>query len=226
MRDLIPADWRAQLASAIDSDDFSRLTEFVARERREHPRDVFPPAREVFAALEITRFAAVRAVILGMDPYFSPGQAHGLAFSIRPGSKPFPSSLRNILKELERDLGPPVNQGGSLVPWARNGVLLLNTGLTVRGRPGSHLRNWQFFTDAVIEAVARKRHPVAFLLWGNDAQKKGRLLKGTPHPVLRSSHPSGRSARLDFTGTSPFSRANEALRRVGRPDIDWRLPPD
>jgi uracil-DNA glycosylase len=227
MRHLIPDDWRAQLTSAIDSDDFSRLSEFVAQQRLDHPDGVFPPAAEVFAALDLTPFEAVRAVILGMDPYFKPGQAHGLAFSIRPGSKPFPTSLRNVLNELERDLGEPVNRGGSLIPWARNGVLLLNTGMTVRaGTPGSHLRNWRFFTDAVIQAVARKPDPVAFLLWGRHAQAKAQLLEGGPHLVLKSSHPTGYSAHIDFTGTSPFSRANEELQRVGRPDIDWRLPPD
>lgn len=227
MRELIPPDWAAQLASAIESDEFTRLSAFVAQERVDYPDGIYPPAPDVFAALDLTPFDAVRAVILGMDPYFKPGQANGLAFSIRPGSKPFPTSLRNVLNELERDLGQPANRGGSLIPWARNGVLLLNTGMTVRaGEPGSHLKRWRFFTDAVIEAVARKPDPIAFLLWGKHAQEKARLLEGGPHLVLESSHPTGYSAHIDFTGTSPFSRANDELRTVGRPEIDWRLPLD
>ena len=226
MDERIPADWRAQLAPAIDSDAFRALTTFVAKERTDHPGAIYPPAPEVFTALDLTPFDKVRAVILGMDPYAKSGQAHGLAFSIRPGSKPYPTSLRNILNELEHDLGAPAERGGSLIPWARNGVLLLNTGLTVRDRtPGSHIKPWRFFTDAVIEAVARKPDPVAFLLWGQHAQAKAHLLEGTPHLVLRSSHPTGYSAHIDFTGTSPFSRANRELAKVGRPAIDWRLPP-
>lgn len=225
MKEFIPTDWRAQLASAIESDDFGRLRAFMAQERASHPGRIFPPAPEVFAALELTPFDTVRAVILGMDPYHRPGQAHGLAFSIRPGAKPFPSSLRNVLNELERELGLAVNRDGSLIPWARNGVLLLNTAMTVReGTPGSHLRHWQFFTDAVIQAVTRRPDPVAFMLWGRDAQKKERLLAGGRHLVLKSSHPSWFSARIDFTGTSPFTRANDELRRTGQPPIDWGLP--
>ena len=225
MDDLIPTDWRAQLASAIDSDDFRRLSAFVAKERADHPGHIYPPAPEIFAALELTPFDAVRAVILGMDPYHRPGQAYGLAFSIRPGAKPHPSSLRNVLNELELDLGLAVNRDGSLIPWARNGVLLLNTGLTVReGTPGSHLKKWQFFTDAVIQAVARKPDPVAFMLWGKDAHTKEYLLDGGRHLVLKSSHPSWFSAGIDFTETSPFTRANDELREAGQPPIDWGLP--
>lgn len=227
MDDLIPVDWLAQLGPAIGSDAFSRLSAFVAQERADHPGRIYPPAPEVFTALELTPHVAVRAVILGMDPYHRPGQAHGLAFSIRPGAKPYPSSLRNILDEVRRDLGEAVNRDASLIPWTRNGVLLLNAGLTVReGTPGSHLKNWQFFTDAVIQAVARRPDPVAFMLWGRDAQKKERLLAGGRHLVLKSSHPSGLSARIDFTGTSPFTRANDELRKAGQTPIDWRLPPE
>ena len=227
MDELIPADWSAQLASVIGSDDFKRLRAFVAQERADHSGRIFPPAPEVFAALKLTPFDAVRAVVLGMDPYHRPGQAHGLAFSIRPGAKPFPSSLRNVLNELERDLGLAVNRDGSLIPWVRNGVLLLNTGLTVReGTPGSHLKYWQFITDAVIQAVARKPDPVAFMLWGKHAQAKEYLLDGGRHTVLQSSHPSGRSAHINFTETSPFTRANDELRKAGQPPIDWGLPPE
>lgn len=225
MHDLIPAAWREPLAPAIESGDFTELVEFVAQQRLDHPGRIYPPAAEVFTALELTPFDDVRAVILGMDPYPRVGQAHGLAFSIRPGTKPFPPSLRNILDEVERDLGERVNRDGSLIPWARNGVLLLNVGMTVRERtPGSHLSKWQFFTDAVIRAVNQKRDPVAFLLWGKDAEKKEHLLDLGRHPVLKSSHPSGFSARLNFTGTSPFTKANKELLKVGQPPIDWRLP--
>ena len=227
MRDLIPASWSAQLAPVIRSDEFQRLTTFLAGQRHDNPGRIYPPASEVFAALDLTPYDKVRAVILGMDPYHGFGQAHGLAFSLRLNATPFPSSLRNILNELERDLRHPVNRNGSLVPWARNGVLLLNVGMTVlEGTPGSHLKNWRFFTDAVIAAVARKPKPVAFLLWGKDAQKAERHLLEGPHLILESSHPSGRSAHLNFNNTSPFRRANAELRKAGEPEIDWNLPPD
>ena len=225
MRDLIPADWAEQLGPAIRSDEFDRLADFVARQRNDYPGRIYPPASEVFTALDLTPYDEVRAVILGMDPYPGFGQAHGLAFSLRPDATPFPSSLHNILNELERDLGVAVNRDGSLIPWARQGVLLLNTAMTVlEGTPRSHLSNWEFFTDAVVQAVARKPHPVAFMLWGKEAQKKKRLIDGR-HIILESSHPSGLSAHINFTDKSPFTRANAKLRRAGQREIDWRLPP-
>lgn len=225
MRELIPADWTEQLGPAIRSEEFDGLADFVARQRNDYPGRIYPPASEVFTALDLTPYDEVRAVILGMDPYHGFGQAHGLAFSLRPDATPFPSSLRNILDELERDLGVAVNRDGSLIPWARHGVLLLNTAMTVlEATPGSHLSNWEFFTDAGIEAVARNPHPVAFMLWGNDAQKKKRLIEGGRHIILESSHPSGLSAHINFTGKSPFTRVNAKLRLAGQPEIDWRLP--
>jgi uracil-DNA glycosylase len=226
MRELIPADWTEQLGPTIRSEMFDGLADFVARQRNEYPGRIYPPASEVFTALDLTPYDEVRAVILGMDPYPGFGQAHGLAFALRPSATPFPPSLRNILNELERDLGIAVNRDGSLIPWARHGVLLLNTAMTVlEGKPGSHMRKWKFFTDAAIKAVARKPYPVAFMLWGNDAQRKEHLIDGERHPILKSSHPSSRSARINFTGKSPFTRANAKLRRAGQPEIDWRLPP-
>ena len=227
MRDLIPADWSEQLCAAIRSDEFERLADFVAGQRNQRPGRIYPPASEVFTALDLTPYDEVQAVILGMDPYPGFGQAHGLAFSLRPGAKPFPPSLHNILNELERDLGMAVNRDGSLISWARHGVLLLNAAMTVvEGTPGSHLRNWEFFTDAAIDAVARKPDPVAFMLWGKDAQKKKRLIDGGRHLILESSHPSGLSAHISFRGKSPFTRANTKLRMAGQPEIDWRLPPE
>lgn len=169
-------------------------------------------------------FSSVRAVILGQDPYTRYGQAHGLAFSLRPGASPFPGSLSNILREAERDYGP-VKMDGSLVPWAQEGVLLLNTALTViEGRPGSHLEAWTPFTDSVIKALSLRDSPVVFMLWGRMAEAKESLIASGRHRVQVRSHPSGRSVYRNFRDTAPFRDANEALKAEGLPEIDWTLP--
>jgi uracil-DNA glycosylase len=186
---------------------------------------VYPPARQVFTALELTPPAAVKAVILGQDPYHGPGQAHGLAFSVRPGVKP-PASLVNVFKELKADLGIVAPPGlGDLTPWAKQGVLLLNAVLTVRdGQPLSHKgKGWESFTDAVLRAVGGGPNPVAFVLWGAQAQKKRDLIDAGRHAVIESAHPSPLSARTGFFGSKPFSRVNDALRSFGREPVDWRL---
>lgn len=219
----IPPAWQPALADVVADPAYRALAAFVDAERRAH--DVYPPEDEVFAALALTPPRAVKAVILGQDPYHGPGQAHGLAFSVRPGTA-LPPSLRNIFRELESDVGVPRPASGSLVPWAERGVLLLNTVLTVRaGAPNSHRdRGWERVTDAVIGAVSARRRRVAFVLWGAHAQRKRPLVDEDRHAVLAAAHPSPLSARHGFLGSRPFSRVNAALREAGVGEIDWRLP--
>lgn len=221
-RDRIPANWRAQLEHSAAFAALDDVEAFVQAQRAQHPDEIYPPDAEVFAALERTRFDKVRVVILGMDPYHGPGQAHGFAFSLRPGAKPFPSSLTNILREVERDCACVIDASGDLTAWAERGVLLLNAALTVRrASPGSHLEAWSGFTDAIIEAIDRKSTPAVFMLWGAKARRRSNLVHA-PHIVLERSHPSGLSAWKFFTDTAPFAGANRALQEVGQPAIDWR----
>lgn len=200
------------------------LQRFVAAERAEHP--VYPAHDEVFAALHLTPFAAVKVVILGQDPYHGPGQAHGLCFSVRPGV-PAPPSLQNIFKELRTDVGIDAPGHGCLDAWAAQGVLLLNTTLTVRARQAaSHQgKGWETFTDAVIRAVNDKPERVVFILWGASARKKKAFIDTSRHTVIESAHPSPLSAHNGFFASRPFSRANAALAEADRSPVDWRLPP-
>jgi uracil-DNA glycosylase len=218
----IPGGWRAALAEELEQPYTAELAAFVAAERAAHT--VYPPEGEEFTALELTPHEQVRAVILGQDPYHGPGQAHGLAFSVRRGV-PVPPSLVNIYKELRADVGLEPPRHGHLAEWAREGVLLLNTVLTVRaGEANSHKgRGWERLTDAIIRAVSARALPAVFILWGAPAQKKAALVDEGRHGVLRSVHPSPLSARNGFFGSRPFSRANEALRERGQAEIDWRL---
>jgi uracil-DNA glycosylase len=220
----IPAGWRRQVGSEVGQPYFRRLEEFIARERGEF--EVYPAERETFQALELTPLRKVSVVLLGQDPYPGPGQAHGLCFSVKPGVKP-PGSLRNIFKELKSDIPSfRVPNNGYLAGWAKQGVLMLNTVLTVRaGAIGSHRgKGWETFTDAVIERVNAKKDAVVFLLWGRDAQGKAGMIDEGRHVVLRAAHPSPLSARHGFFGTRPFSAANRALRDAGKPEIDWQIP--
>lgn len=228
----IPVGWRAVLVDALADPSVASLEAFVAGERARHPDEVYPPADAVFAALRLTRFESVRAVIVGQDPYHQPDRAHGLAFSV-PTGVPLPGSLRNILAEWARDLECPIPTDGSLVPWAQHGVLLLNTVLTVRrGVAGSHAnQGWERLTGAIVAAVAAKPEPIVFLLWGAPAQEQARRsgIDAVHHIVLASTHPSPRSARRDshsaprFVGSAPFRRANEELKKRNRPTINWDL---
>ena len=199
------------------------LQTFVAAERDHHP--VYPQHEDVFAALHLTPLSGTKVVILGQDPYHGPGQAHGLAFSVPPGV-PTPPSLRNIFKELRADLGIEPPRDGCLEPWARQGVLLLNTTLTVRGgAAASHQgHGWETFTDRVIETIDAKPHPVVFILWGSHARRKQALVDTGRHHIIESAHPSPLSAHNGFFGSRPFSRANAALEADGLAPIDWRLP--
>lgn len=201
---------------------FAELQDFVSRERRRH--EVYPPEPDTYAALRLTPLPTVRAVILGQDPYHGPGQAHGLAFSVRRGTA-IPPSLRNVLAELRDDLGVPVPRHGDLSHWAVQGVLLLNATLTVRaGAAASHQgRGWETFTDAVIRLVAERPEPVAFVLWGAAARRKKPLI-GAHHLVVESAHPSPLSAANGFLGSRPFSRIDAFLASHGRGTIAWGDP--
>jgi uracil-DNA glycosylase len=186
---------------------------------------VYPPGAQMFAALEATPFEEVKVVVLGQDPYHGPGQAHGLSFSVPPGVD-IPPSLLNIFKELERDLGLPRPDHGYLMPWAKQGVLLLNAVLSVEaGRAGAHQgKGWEGFTDAAVDALNREREGLVFLLWGSYAQAKGRLIDASRHCVLKAPHPSPLSAHRGFLGCGHFSSANRWLQGRGHKPIDWRLP--
>jgi uracil-DNA glycosylase len=218
----LPACWRAELGSELEQPYFAALARFVTEERASGA--VFPPPQDVFAAFERTPFERVRAVIVGQDPYHGDGQAHGLCFSVRPGVA-IPPSLRNIFKELESDLGIPRPAQGDLAGWAAQGVLLLNTTLTVRaGAAASHQgRGWETFTDAVIRLVAARPEPVAFVLWGAAARRK-RPLVAEHHLVVESAHPSPLSASNGFFGSRPFSRIDEFLASHGRGSVVWGEP--
>ena len=218
----IPKSWQPTLRTEIEQPYYAALEQFIDEERSAHV--VCPPQDEVFTALALTSKRAVKALILGQDPYPTPGVAHGLAFSVRPG-KPIPGSLRNIFKELVADVGVPKPNDGSLVPWAKHGVLLLNAVLTVRaGEANSHKnKGWERFTDAVIRGVSAKSSRVAFILWGAHAQKKIPLIDTTKHVVITGAHPSPLTQGKGFFGTRPFSRANAALAEAGVKPIDWRL---
>jgi uracil-DNA glycosylase len=218
----VTTDWNPLLRDEFAEPYWAALQQFVADDRSRGP--VYPPHDEVFAALHLTSYADTRVMILGQDPYHGPGQAHGLAFSVREGVKT-PPSLANIHRELEVDLGTPRPSHGNLEAWARRGVLLLNTTLTVRsGQAGSHQgKGWETFTDRVISVVAGKSEHVAFILWGGHARKKAALIDRSRHTVLESPHPSPLSAHHGFFGSRPFSRANAALEAHGQPPIDWSL---
>lgn len=220
---MLPHDWQAALDELQRGHGWSQPSDFVSGERE--VGTVYPPPDEVFRAFELTPFADVRVVILGQDPYHGESQAHGLAFSVAQGR--IPPSLRKIFLELERDpdVAPPPS--GNLEGWARQGVLLLNTVLTVRaGSPNSHRNSgWEEFTDAVIDAVNSKPDRVVFLLWGTSAQKKARKISNENHVVIRVAHPAARAnAKSQLVGSGCFLRTNTALRTAGIQTIEWHRP--
>lgn len=217
--------WKAHVGEWFARDDMRQLAAFL-RQRKAAGATVYPPGGEIFAAFDATPFDAVKMVILGQDPYHGPGQAHGLCFSVRPGV-PVPPSLDNIYKELARDTGFVRPDHGCLLPWARRGVLLLNSVLTVEaGQAGSHQgKGWEGFTDHVVDVLNREREHLVFLLWGSYAQKKGAVIDPRRHRVLKAPHPSPLSAHRGFLGCGHFSAANQSLARSGQAPIDWTLPP-
>lgn len=220
----LPESWITHLSDDLSSPQMQALRAFLAAEKAAG-KQIFPKEADWFRALELTPLDKVRIVILGQDPYHGEGQAHGLCFSVQPGVRP-PPSLVNIYKELESDLAAPRPQHGFLESWAKQGVLLLNSVLTVEmGQAASHQRKgWEGFTDAIIRTVNAKAEPVVFLLWGAYAQKKAAFVDGTRHLVLKAAHPSPLSAHNGFLGCRHFSKANAFLSAKGQAPIDWSLP--
>ncbi|WP_375169769.1 uracil-DNA glycosylase [Marinobacter sp.] len=216
--------WPDHLATEFREPYMHALAEFLAAEEQAG-KVLFPASKYCFNALNSTPLDKVSVVILGQDPYHGPGQAHGLCFSVRPDVPP-PPSLVNIFKEIDSDLGIPAPDHGCLQPWADQGVLLLNSVLTVvQGEAGAHQgQGWETFTDRVIETVNREREGVVFLLWGSYARKKGRHIDRQRHLVLEGPHPSPLSAYRGFFGCRHFSQANDWLQQKGQPSIDWTLP--
>ena len=225
MSDAVPASWKAALDPVLATPEARQLGGWLQQQEADG-RVIFPPRGQRLRALELTPLEDVKVVILGQDPYHGPGQAHGLAFSV-PEGVPVPPSLVNIYKELQADTGREVAPHGNLERWAKQGVLLLNNALTVEsGQAGSHhKRGWEAITDAAVAAVAERREPSVFILWGSHAQKKAQrvaeLGQGSRHCVITSPHPSPLSAHRGFFDSRPFSRANAFLEANGRGKIDW-----
>lgn len=213
-------EWQQQLAAVWPTPQWAGLTAFVREQYR--TRTVYPPASRIFAALDACPFSRVKVVIIGQDPYHGPGQANGLCFSVAPGVA-MPPSLVNILKEVQTDTGAPMPSNGDLSRWAEQGVLLLNTSLTVEAhRPASHSgHGWEFMTDEAIRRLSAGREHLVFMLWGSHAGRKAELIDSTRHLILRSVHPSPLSAYRGFFGCRHFSRANEYLAAHGVTPIVW-----
>ncbi len=223
----IPKSWKMALEPTLKTSEARQLGRWLRAEEAAG-RVIYPPRGERLTALAVTGLESVRVVILGQDPYHGPGQAHGLAFSVKDGVKP-PPSLRNMFKELESDLGIPPPETGNLTPWAKQGVLLLNNTLTVQeAQAGSHAgRGWDTITDAAVAAVAEREAPCVFILWGSHAQKKASRVRGlgrrADHLIIKSPHPSPLSAHRGFFGSKPFSQANAFLEANGSEPVDWSL---
>lgn len=221
----LEASWKEALHGEFEKPYMKELGDFLRAEKAAG-KVIFPPGPLIFNALNSTPLDKVKVVIIGQDPYHGPGQAHGLCFSVQPGV-PTPPSLQNIYKELQRDLNLPIPSHGYLQHWAEQGVLLLNTSLTVeQARAGSHAQaGWQQFTDKVIEVVSQRCEHLVFLLWGSHAQGKQKLIDAQKHLILKSAHPSPLSAYRGFLGNGHFSRTNKFLEQHGLAPIDWSLPP-
>ena len=218
----IEESWNKQIANEWEYPYFKELVQFLRVEKANN-EIIYPPREQIFAAFENTPFDQVKVVIIGQDPYHGIGQANGLCFSVAPGVR-IPPSLKNIFKELNRDLGIEIPQLGDLSPWSKQGVLLLNATLTVRAnQAGSHQnKGWEKFTDAVIKSISENREHVVFMLWGNYAKQKASSVDRNKHLVLEAAHPSP-LARTGFSGCAHFSKANEYLVKNNIPPIDWRL---
>ena len=218
-----PISWAAPLTAEFGQPYFAKLQEFVTAERQSS--QIFPAEADVFNAFRFAPLDDVKVVLLGQDPYPTPGHAHGLCFSVRPGVA-IPASLRNIYQERQSDLGIPPAKHGYLASWATQGILMLNAVLTVRsGTPNSHAnKGWEKFTDATLKAANAKSTPVVFVLWGGYAQKKRPLIDESRHSVIASVHPSPLSANAGFFGSKPFSKINALLTDKGLSPIDWTLP--
>ncbi|WP_017725907.1 uracil-DNA glycosylase [Halalkalibacterium ligniniphilum] len=220
---ILKNDWSFYLKEEFSKPYYRELREFLKQEYR--TKTVYPSMYELFNALHYTPYEKTKVIILGQDPYHGPGQAHGLSFSVKPGIKA-PPSLQNMFKELQEDLGCTIPNNGYLVPWAEQGVLLLNTVLTVRqNEPASHKgKGWEIFTNRVIEALNEREKPVIFVLWGRHAQAKQELITAPQHYILTAPHPSPFSANRGFFGSRPFSTINRILKEQGDEPINWQLP--
>ena len=219
----ISNDWLEPLRPEFGKPYYAKLYRTVMQEYK--TRRIYPPADDIFKAFELTPLKEVKVVILGQDPYHGDGQAHGLSFSVLPGVEP-PPSLLNIFQELSTDLGCTIPNNGCLKPWAEQGVLLLNTVLTVRAhQAGSHQgKGWEHFTDKIINLLNEREKPLAFILWGAPARRKKAMITNPQHFIVESPHPSPLSAYRGFFGSRPFSRVNEFLQRTGQSPINWQLP--
>ena len=213
--------WDDILRGEFDKEYYKRIRAFLAAEYRNPAYPIYPDMYDIFNAMKLTDYGDVKAVILGQDPYHGPGQAHGLSFSVKDGVEP-PPSLVNIFKEYSNDLGYPVPKSGNLTKWAENGVLLLNSVLTVKGGAAASHRGigWEIFTDRVISLLNEREKPIVFLLWGRFARDKKALVTNPEHKVLEAAHPSPLSAYNGFFGCKHFSKANEFL---GENAVDWKL---
>lgn len=220
----LEASWKERLYDEFSQPYMKKLREFL-RQRAQSGARIYPKGAHIFAAMDSTPFDQVRVVILGQDPYHGPRQAHGLCFSVQPGI-PAPPSLMNLFRELHEDLNCPVPQHGYLMPWAEQGVLMLNAVLTVEERrAGAHSnQGWEQFTDRIIQLLNAEQEHLVFMLWGSYAQRKGAMIDKTKHLVLKAPHPSPLSAHRGFFGCRHFSRANEYLLENGKEAIDWCLP--
>ncbi|MGD7042901.1 uracil-DNA glycosylase [Jeotgalibacillus proteolyticus] len=219
---ILKNDWQPLLEKEFAKPYYLELREFLKEEYSYET--VYPPMDQIYQALQNTPFSNVKVVILGQDPYHGPGQAHGLSFSVQPGVK-IPPSLRNIYKELQQDLGISIPRNGNLEKWTKEGVLLLNTVLTVRqGEANSHRKKgWETLTNEIISLIGSREEPAVFILWGKPAESKRSLINEEIHCVLTAPHPSPLSASRGFFGSSPFSKANAFLREKGIAEVDWSL---
>ena len=222
MKKIFKNDWQDLLEDEMKKDYYQKLRTFLIEEYR--TKTIYPDMYDIFNALHLTPYKDVKVVILGQDPYHGPNQAHGLSFSVKPGVK-IPPSLKNIYKELQDDLGCYIPNHGSLTKWAKEGVLLLNTSLTVRARqPNSHSNiGWEIFTDHIIELLNERKDPIVFILWGNNAIRKKALITNPWHYIITSPHPSPFSANRGFFGSKPFSKTNKFLESIGKKPIDWQI---
>ncbi len=222
MKKIFDNDWQELLEGEMEKEYYQRLREFLVKEYR--TRTIYPDMHDIFNALHYTSYKDVKVVILGQDPYHGPNQAYGLSFSVKPGVR-IPPSLVNIYKELKDDLGCYIPNNGTLTKWAKEGVLLLNTSLTVRaGEANSHSKiGWEIFTDHIIKLLNKREDPIVFILWGNNAIKKREFITNPKHYIITSVHPSPLSASRGFFGSKPFSKTNKFLESIGKKPIDWQI---
>lgn len=222
MNQILKNNWNTILKDELEKDYYQKLRQFLIEEYK--TKTIYPNMYDIFNALHFTDYDNVKVVILGQDPYHGPNQAHGLSFSVKPGVTT-PPSLRNIYKELQSDLGCYIPNNGYLKKWTDQGVLLLNTVLTVRaGEANSHKnKGWEIFTDKIISKLNERKDPIVFILWGNNAISKKKLITNPQHYIIQSVHPSPLSATRGFFGSKPFSKTNDFLKSINKTEIDWQI---